>query len=986
VLEQVSSLFADHPDLLKEFTYFLPEAVQEQAKERLHAAAAEAEARQAANAAAAANLQGGFKIQQKQPQSQPSSFIVPQQHESVSPPEPIVSVSSIDREAAQPNTMAVGRSEAVSASTKFIDMTKKQLAVASDTQHLATSPDRNRKRSHSPGPDAAPTSTKFSPLPQYPPQPETFVYNAGVERQFFDAAKEALTTYSRDGELAWAEFLKCMDLYAQEILSRSEMLGMVEDLLGKRNTELFEEFKRILAAAGAVGTPTHDDAWHSVPLSEIDFSRCRKCSPSYRALPRDYPSPPCSERCDAEQKVLNDVWVSLPVGSEESYTFRHMRKNQYEETLFRCEDERFEIDMVIDSNATTLRRLEPVGEEIALLQEKEMPLSSTMFNNGVESNASRKGKDKCASNSKGGLGGKVFQYYFDDRILNTIHKHCITRIYGDSGQEMLKMLSKNPVIAVPVVIKRLRQKDEEFRAARDVLNKRWKELAELNYYKSLDHRSLTWRTTDKRATSTRTLAAEIKDRALHKGNEGVLAIAAKKEKAKEEHGSFYEKTMGRFLSRKMDLTSLPKPNMSLFTPHLSMTYDNNSWAQRDAYRILSFALERGTISPGDKERCYRIWRDFLAPFFGLSMMWMQSPAISYAASAPTSTVSIVSNGDESGNEDDESSNEDLNDMVGDIVVTEEIMKDREEGNDLDLLDHQPIAPGTNVSTIYGEGAIVKYRRLDNIYVISLPFGATAYLRQNAVLCTIFCNTKSSLTEQLTSEDIDTLDRNDDMLIIGPQSLYLFFRLHQVLIRRLNIARKLAYSVNDDRALRTLLEQLSSKGSTDVGSRRYDAYISLVYGLVEGNFSSSSQSSSVSAAEGGKYEDRVRCLLGHGAYELATMDKLVSHILKNLQNMANLDTMQNMIQVFQRHREMGEFKPVAFRQEASIFSEGENMFAFQYCKVPKSDKTIMHMEFLGCIAESDEESEIENNTRTKSDLIVTKEEEKNDMPASKRPRR
>ena len=43
----MSTLFADHPDLLKQFTYFLPEAVQEQAKERLHAAAAEAEARQA---------------------------------------------------------------------------------------------------------------------------------------------------------------------------------------------------------------------------------------------------------------------------------------------------------------------------------------------------------------------------------------------------------------------------------------------------------------------------------------------------------------------------------------------------------------------------------------------------------------------------------------------------------------------------------------------------------------------------------------------------------------------------------------------------------------------------------------------------------------------------------------------------------------------------------------------------------------------------
>ncbi len=45
VLEQVSTLFADHPDLLMEFTYFLPDAVQDQAKERLHRAARESEAR-----------------------------------------------------------------------------------------------------------------------------------------------------------------------------------------------------------------------------------------------------------------------------------------------------------------------------------------------------------------------------------------------------------------------------------------------------------------------------------------------------------------------------------------------------------------------------------------------------------------------------------------------------------------------------------------------------------------------------------------------------------------------------------------------------------------------------------------------------------------------------------------------------------------------------------------------------------------------------
>ncbi|RLN91042.1 hypothetical protein BBJ28_00026383, partial [Nothophytophthora sp. Chile5] len=45
VLDQVSHLFRDHPDLLREFTFFLPDAVQEQAKERLNRAAEKAQQR-----------------------------------------------------------------------------------------------------------------------------------------------------------------------------------------------------------------------------------------------------------------------------------------------------------------------------------------------------------------------------------------------------------------------------------------------------------------------------------------------------------------------------------------------------------------------------------------------------------------------------------------------------------------------------------------------------------------------------------------------------------------------------------------------------------------------------------------------------------------------------------------------------------------------------------------------------------------------------
>jgi len=55
-----------------------------------------------------------------------------------------------------------------------------------------------------------------------------------------------------------------------------------------------------------------------------------------------YLIPPASQRTELGAEVLNDYWVSVTSGSED-YSFKHMRKNQYEESLFRCEDDRFEL-------------------------------------------------------------------------------------------------------------------------------------------------------------------------------------------------------------------------------------------------------------------------------------------------------------------------------------------------------------------------------------------------------------------------------------------------------------------------------------------------------------------------------------------------------------------------------------------------------------------------------------------------------------------
>lgn len=53
-----------------------------------------------------------------------------------------------------------------------------------------------------------------------------------------------------------------------------------------------------------------------------------------------YPIPSASQRSELAAQVLNDHWVSVTSGSED-YSFKHMRRNQYEESLFRCEDDRY---------------------------------------------------------------------------------------------------------------------------------------------------------------------------------------------------------------------------------------------------------------------------------------------------------------------------------------------------------------------------------------------------------------------------------------------------------------------------------------------------------------------------------------------------------------------------------------------------------------------------------------------------------------------
>ena len=73
---------------------------------------------------------------------------------------------------------------------------------------------------------------------------------------------------------------------------------------------------------------------------------------NYYKFADDYIPPTCSGRMPCYAKLLNDEYVSIADGRD---AFCHMRRTQYEIAMFLCEDDRYELDMLIESTLSTIR-------------------------------------------------------------------------------------------------------------------------------------------------------------------------------------------------------------------------------------------------------------------------------------------------------------------------------------------------------------------------------------------------------------------------------------------------------------------------------------------------------------------------------------------------------------------------------------------------------------------------------------------------------
>uniref|UniRef100_A0A671YN66 Paired amphipathic helix protein Sin3b n=1 Tax=Sparus aurata TaxID=8175 RepID=A0A671YN66_SPAAU len=376
----------------------------------------------------------------------------------------------------------------------------------------------------------------------------------GVLREFsfFDKVRRLFKSQE-----VYENFLRCIALFNQEVVSGAELLQLVTPFLGKF-PELYTQFKSFLGdkeLSHAV-SGLSDRYMEGGGGREVDYASCKRLGSSYRALPKTYQQPKCSGRTalckelSCKKKfmftlsVLNDTWVSFPSWSEDS-TFVSSKKTPYEEQLHRCEDERFELDVVLETNLATIRVLESVQKKLSRLSPEDQD---------------RFRLDDC-------LGGTS----------EVIQRRAVYRIYGDKAPEIIEGLKRSPATAVPVVLKRLKAKEEEWREAQQGFNKIWREQYEKAYLKSLDHQGVNFKQNDMKALRSKSLLNEIE--------------------------SVYDEVRNG------------SGAASSSEPHMLFTYEDKQILEDAASLIIYHVKRQPTIHKDDKDHIKRIIQHFVPDLF-----------------------------------------------------------------------------------------------------------------------------------------------------------------------------------------------------------------------------------------------------------------------------------------------------------------------------------------------------------------------------------
>ena len=274
---------------------------------------------------------------------------------------------------------------------------------------------------------------------------------------------------------AWLEFLKLVKMYTDRIIDKQTLVSRIDDGFIGGNTELSSSFKRIIELS------TGDIIIENMPApseNKVVLSNCRALGPSYRLLPKRERFAKCSGRDEMCYQVLNDEWASHPTWASEDSGFISHKKNTFEEALYRMEEERHDYDFNIETAMRTIQLLEPLVQQMMLLDPEERKLFKLPY----------------------GLGGQS----------EAIWQRVIKKLYDrPMGCRVIEDMYIKPTKLCPIVLLRLKDKVEKWKQAQREWEKVWREQTHRQFWRSLDHQGINAKAENKKYFQPKALHSDI---------------------------------------------------------------------------------------------------------------------------------------------------------------------------------------------------------------------------------------------------------------------------------------------------------------------------------------------------------------------------------------------------------------------------------------------------------------------------------------------
>lgn len=691
------------------------------------------------------------------------------------------------------------------------------------------------------------------------------------EAQFFHRLKSLLHANSPPFFDYFNEFARVLDLYSTCIITKSELMTLIGPLFDPSDLTVFihpayasikkalhkedyadlrlyieRQFKAFLETLREVvsgrESSRRKSGWFFKPLSDMEQSGLQRHGHSY-VLPAR-PRTVCSARLQAGITYLNSKWISVPYGSED-FSFKHMRKNPYEDALFKVEDERFDSDLAIEQIKFTLNILADEQQKLLKLPPEQQR-----------------------------------EYRLDRSIFTPIRLKPIFNVYGDHGQRFVELLGEEPIKALPVIIGRLKSKLEAWLANSKIEKERvWKDTAEKNFLKSLDHRSFYFKQNEKRFANNKSFLTEAKsryDRRLQAHQQFQAFLTAQHcdfdyeflggSKNKYFYSSFAGLSYGvpHCVGREFE-DEVVEQGKAYPPQSRKPGYANSREAGRlpqfrllfncqaaldDALRLMLFALDKNP--PQAKEQVKKwlkaLYQDFLS--------------------------SPIPNDIKLGNLDEVFGPLELEEagLIAHAEEQKKILKRWTSGDEGDVASDSDDELSNSVGEP-GVEAMCLYRDVD--FPAFLPL------------------------------------LNDSRVIYAPASIYVFFRfLYTVYERLLKVKHILALQYNasgEEHHSSPLL-----KGKEYVYSEKVEAeyknFLRTVCTVLRGT------------CDPAKYEDRCRQILARDSYVLFTFDKLLANTIKSMTVIAQDDQAKKAFSLYAKYRRMRR--------------ANEEMYLAEYCYVHK----------------------------------------------------